>query len=89
MRDKMERTEMRMTRWICGVSLRERSTSTELQRSVETIGEVMRMCRLRWNGHVERKGDAKYVADVMAPVGKQDLAKHGICLQADRLEVQK
>ena len=59
----MERTEMRMIRWMCGVSLKERQPSTELRRKldIEAIGDVMRRCRLRWHGHVERKGHADYV----------------------------
>ncbi len=53
---KLERTEMRMIRWMCGVSLRERKTSAELREwiGVEAVGDVMRRNRLRWFGHVER-----------------------------------
>lgn len=60
---KLERTEMRMIRWMCGVSLRERRTSVELRQrlGVEPIGEVVRRNRLRWFGHVERKDDADWV----------------------------
>ena len=45
----MERTEMMMVRWMCGVSMRERQPSTELRRrlDVEATGDVMRRCRLR------------------------------------------
>ena len=56
---KMERTEMRMIRWMCGVSLKERQPSTEL--GVEAVGDVMRRGRLRWHRLVERKDDADYV----------------------------
>ena len=60
---KMERTEMRMIRWMCCVSLRERQPSTELRRrlGVEATADVMRRFRLGWHGHVERKDDADYV----------------------------
>ncbi|XP_065323137.1 uncharacterized protein LOC135930284 [Gordionus sp. m RMFG-2023] len=53
---KLERTEMRMARWMCGVSLRERKTSKELRArlGIEMIGMVLRRNRLRWYGHVER-----------------------------------
>ena len=56
------KTEMRMTRWMRGVSLKERQPSTELRRrlGVEAIGNVMRRGRLRWHGRVERKDDADY-----------------------------
>ena len=59
----MERTEMRMIRWMCGVSLKETQPSTELRRrlGIDAIGDVMRRGRLRWHEHVERKADADYV----------------------------
>ena len=46
--------EMRVIRWMCGVSLIERQPSTELRRrrGVEAIVGVMRRGRLRWHGHV-------------------------------------
>ena len=60
---KMERTEMRMIRWMCCICLKERQPSTELGRciGIEAIGDVMRRGRTRWHGHVERKDDAVYV----------------------------
>ena len=44
--------------WMCGVSLRERQSGTELRRylGVEAIGEVMRRCRLVWHG---KKGQCR------------------------------
>ena len=53
----MVMTEMRMIRWMCGVSLRERHSSTELERGivVEATVDVMIRCRLRWHGPVECK----------------------------------
>ena len=76
----MERTEMRMIRWTCGVSLKERQPSTERRRrlGVETIGDVMR--RLRWHGHVERKDDTDYVI-----VGRW--WREGTCQQAEEDQV--
>ena len=55
---KLERAEMRMVRWTCGVSLREKKTNAELRESmgIEKISDVMRHSRLRWMGHVLRKG---------------------------------
>ena len=43
------KTEMRMIRWMCGVSLKERQSSTELRRhlGVQANGGVMRRGRLR------------------------------------------
>ena len=53
---KLERAEMRMVRWMYGVSLREK-TNAELRESmgIEKISDVMRRSRLRWMGHVLRK----------------------------------
>ena len=78
---KMETTEMRMIRWMCDVSLKERQRNTELRKrlGVEVIGNVMRRSRLRWHGHVERKGDAdrvnasvRAVVEGNAPIGRGD-----------------
>ena len=51
---KMQRNEMRMLRWIAGVSLSERK-SNECVRSmlvIDDVTEVMQQNRLRWFGHV-------------------------------------
>ena len=57
---KMERTKMRMIRWICGVSLGERQPSSELGRrtGVDVFVDIIKWSRLGWHGDVERKGDA-------------------------------
>ena len=54
---------MRMIGSMRGVSLKERQPSTELRRrrGVEAMENVMRRCRLRWHGYLERKDDADYV----------------------------
>ena len=54
---------MRMIRRLCGVSLKERHSSTELKRrlGVEANGDAMRRGKLGWHGHEERKDDADYV----------------------------
>ena len=51
------RAEMRMVRWMYGVSLREKKANAELRESmgIEKISDVMRHSRLRWMGHVLRK----------------------------------
>ena len=65
--NRFERAEMRMVRWMCGVSLRERKTSAELRRrlGIVAIGDMMRRSRLRWLGHVLRKDDSDWVRQSM------------------------
>ena len=54
---KFERAEMQMIRWMCGISMKDR-TNEELRRLVgfEPIKIVIRSGRLRWYGHVMRTG---------------------------------
>ena len=55
---------LRMIRWMCGVSLKERQPSTELRRrlGVEEIGMWWEDSESDWwHGHAERKADADYV----------------------------
>ena len=61
---RLERTERMMVRWMCGVSLRERKSSSELNRrlGVEGVADVVRRGRLRWFGHLERKGNDDWVS---------------------------
>ena len=56
---KMNRTEMSMIRWMCGVKLNERKKSEELREllGLEPVSLVIKKSRLRWFGHVERKDD--------------------------------
>ena len=60
---KFKRAEMQMIRWMCGISLKDRTTNEELIRlvGVEPITTFMRGGRLRWYGHVMRKGDEDWV----------------------------
>ena len=54
---KFEREEMQMIRWMCGISLKDR-TYEELRRLVGVghITAFIRGGRLRWYGHVMRTG---------------------------------
>ena len=58
---------MRMVRWMCGVSLREKKTNAELRESmgIEKISDVMRRNRLRWMGHVLKKEGNDWVKKSM------------------------
>ena len=57
--DRMERNEMKMVRWMCGVRLQDRVSYADLRRrlGIKGIKEEMRICRLGWYGHVERMDD--------------------------------
>ena len=60
----LERTERMMVRWMCGVSLKNRVASEELNRrlDVEGVADVVRRGRLRWFGHLERKAKGDCVS---------------------------
>ena len=53
----LERTEMRMVRWITGISLRQRMESEMIRRmaGICNIKEKAREARLRYLGHVLRR----------------------------------
>ena len=50
-------------RWMCCISLKDRRTNEELRRlvGVEPITTFIRSGRLRWYGHVMRKGDEDWM----------------------------
>ena len=64
---KFGRTEMQMSRWMCGISLKDRRTNEELRRlvGVGPITIFIRSDRLKWYGHVMRKGDENWVKKCM------------------------
>jgi len=59
----INRTEMSMIRWMCGVKLNERKKSEELRELLgfEPVSLMIKKSRLRWFGHVERKDDNDWV----------------------------
>ena len=60
---KMNRTEMSIIRWMCGVKLNERMKSEELGEllGLEPVSLMIKKSRLRWFGHAERKYDNDWV----------------------------
>jgi len=52
---KLNRTEMSMIRWMCGVKLNERKKSEELSEllRLEPVSLMIKKSRLRWFGHCE------------------------------------
>jgi hypothetical protein len=61
---RLERTENRMVRMMCGVKLQDRISSEDLRGrlGIEGVVEVIRRGRLRWFGHLERKDEADWVS---------------------------
>jgi hypothetical protein len=61
---RLERTERMMVRWMCGVSLKNRVSSEDLNRrlGVDRVAEVVRRGRLGWFGHLERKDRNDWVS---------------------------
>ena len=63
----LQRAEMRMVRWMCGVKLKERLPSKELRErlGVDDIALILQQNRLRWYGRVLRKDDDDWVKKCM------------------------
>ena len=63
----LQRAEMRMVRWMCGVKLKDRLPSMELRvrLGVDDIALILQQNRLRWYGHVLRKDDDDWVKKCM------------------------
>ena len=61
--ERLERTERSMMRWMCGVSLKDRRKSEELQQQlgIECVSDVMRRGRLRRYGHAETADRDKWI----------------------------
>ena len=64
----LQRAEMRMVRWMCGVKLQDRVPCKELRGrlGLDDIISVLQRNRLQWYGHVLRKEDNDWVMKCMA-----------------------
>jgi len=58
---RLERTERLMVRWICGVYLKNRTASAELNSRL-ALTALVRRSRLRWFVHVERKESDDWIS---------------------------
>jgi len=63
----LQRAEMRMVRWMCGVKLTDRLPSKELRErlGIDDIALVLQQNRLRWYGRVMQKEDDDWVKKCM------------------------
>jgi len=63
----LQRAEMRMVRWMCGVKLQDRVPSKELRETLglDDIISVLQQNRLQWYGHVLQKKDNDRVKKCM------------------------
>ena len=63
----MNKTEMRMLRWIQGVSLREHKRNEEIGEAatVQPIETHLMQKRLRWFGHVRRRDESHTTRTVL------------------------
>ena len=63
----LQRAEMRMVRWRCGVKLKDRLPSKELRErlGVDDIALILQQNRLCWYGYVLRKDDDDWVKKCM------------------------
>ncbi len=61
---RLERTERMMVRWMCSVSLKNKISSVDLngRLGLEEVADIVRRGRLRWFGHLERKGRDDWVS---------------------------
>jgi len=55
--ERLERTEMRMLRWILGLTLKDRKRNDDIRCiiGVACITDKVREARLRWYGHIQRR----------------------------------
>ena len=78
----LERTEMRMIRWIAGISLLERRESQDIRRmcGICNIIEKAREARLRYYGHVMRREDEEPTkrAKEMPVIGRRSVGRQRI-----------
>jgi hypothetical protein len=60
---RLERAEKMMIKWMCGVTLRSEKTSEQIRNrlGIVSLSDAVRQRKLRWFGHVERKGADDWV----------------------------
>ena len=63
----LQRAQMRMVRWMCGIKLQDRVPGKGLRErlQLDDIISVLQQNRLQWYGHVLRKEDTDWVKKCM------------------------
>ena len=63
----LQRAEMRMVRWMCGVKLKDRVSNKELRErlGIVDITSLLQQNSLRWYGHLLQKDDNDWVKKCM------------------------
>ena len=64
----MNKTEMRMLRWIQGVSMREHNRNEEIREEAATVQPIathLMQKRLHWYGHVRRREESHTTRTVL------------------------
>ena len=64
---RLERAEARMLRWMTGTTLKDRKSTEELRTTlgIDSISDLVTRARLRWYGHLHRKGEDEWVKKIM------------------------
>ena len=77
---KFKRADMQMIRWMCSMSMKDRSTNEELRRmvGVEPFTAIIRSGRLRWYGHGMRKGDEDWMKKCMELTAEFEIDKEDV-----------
>ena len=65
--ERLQRTEMRMLRWILGLTLRYKKRNDDIRRilGIACITDKVREARLRWFGHVQRREEEDCVRRIL------------------------
>jgi len=65
--ERLERTEMRMLRWILGLTLRDKKRNDDIRRilGVACITDKVREARLRWFGHAQCREEEDCVRRIL------------------------
>ena len=60
---KLDRTEMRMLRWMNGSNRKDHITNESLRKTfgLEPVAQVLRRNRLRWLGHIVRRNEESVI----------------------------